>query len=117
MAQQFWHFNDQAGFQHTFGIYHGEESGHFVAYLDDRVMLVDFEIYNDKSYHFYFERELLELKIEKKQNGYLYFLHVDTTSNTALNLEKKQENRLEKMAIILVLTIMVIVLIILFLKG
>jgi hypothetical protein len=65
MAQQFWHFNDQAGFQHTFGIYHGEESGHFVAYLDDRVMLVDFEIYNDKSYHFYFERELLEFKINR----------------------------------------------------
>ncbi len=116
MTQQFWHFHDRAGTEHTFGIYHGDESGHFVAYLDDRVMIIDFGILDDKSYHFYFERELLIFKIEKKDNGFLYHLNVDKTSDTELNLELKKEKREEIHIIILVVCIILIVLLSLYLR-
>ena len=42
MAQQVWNFKDQFGVDHSFGIYHGEESGHFISYLDNQIMHIDF---------------------------------------------------------------------------
>jgi len=38
MGQQSWSFTDYFGTEHNFGIYHGEESGHLVCYLDNSIM-------------------------------------------------------------------------------
>lgn len=116
MTQQFWHFNDQAGVEHTFGICHGEDSGHFVAYLDDRVMIIDFGILDDKSYPFYFERELLIFTIEKKETGFLYSLIADKNADTELNMELKKERKEEFHIIILVVCIVLVVLLSLYLR-
>jgi hypothetical protein len=61
MAQQFWTFHDQRGTEHCFGIYHGESSGHFVAYLDEKVMIIDFGILEDKTYNFFFRARVAEI--------------------------------------------------------
>ncbi len=109
MAQQFWTFHDQSGTEHTFGIFHGEDSGHFVAYLDDRVMIIDFGILDDKTYNFFFERELLKLDIQKKEQEFIYTLNVDKETNTELNVEIKTERKDEIHIIILIIIIVIVV--------
>ena len=116
MAQQFWTFHDQASVEHTFGIYHGEDSGHFVAYLDDKVMIIDFGILDDKSYNFFFERELLKLDIHKLDDGYAYTLNVDKETNTELNVEIKTERKEEIHIIVLIVLIVLVVFLSLYLR-
>ncbi len=117
MAQQFWTFHDQTGTEHSFGIFHGEESGHFVAYLDDRVMIIDFGILDNKSYNFFFERELLRFNIQKKDNEFFYTLKVDKETNTELNVEIKKERKDEIHIIILIILIVVVVFLSLYLRS
>jgi len=116
MTQQFWTFHDQTGTEHTFGIYHNESSGHFVAYLDDRVMIIDFSILDDKSYNFFFERELLKFDIKKRGDEFEYILNVDKETNTELNVELKQERRQEIHIIILIVLIVAVVILTFYLR-
>lgn len=116
MAQQFWHFFDQTGVEHTFGIYHSEDSGHFVAYLDDRVMIIDFSILEDKIFHFYFDRELLTFEIKKIEAGFIYTLKVDKDAETELNIELKKERKEEIHIIILTLIILLAIFLTLYLR-
>ena len=116
MAQQFWTFYDQYSVEHTFGIYHGEESGHLVVYLDDRVMIIDFGIINDKSYNFFFERELLKLDIQKIEDGFVYKLNVDKETPTELNVEIKTERKEELHITILIIFIVAMIILTLYLR-
>jgi hypothetical protein len=116
MAQQFWTFHDQSSVEHTFGIYHGEDSGHLVAYLDDRVMIIDFGILDDKSYNFFFERELLKLDIHKNGSGFDYTLNVDKKTPTELNVEIKKERKEEIHIIILILLIVAMIILTFYLR-
>lgn len=68
MAQQVWNFKDQFGVDHSFGIYHGEESGHFISYLDNQIMHIDFMILAEKQYSFYINHELMRFSIQKLES-------------------------------------------------
>ncbi|MDQ3140973.1 MAG: hypothetical protein M3Q56_01875 [Bacteroidota bacterium] len=94
MSQQIWTFNDQFGIPHSFGIHHGEDSGHLVAYLDDQIIIMDFNIKESKDYHFFINHELLRFKIIKDENAFLYTLDADTESSTPYNdsIKKEEEN-------------------------
>lgn len=98
MAQQTWDFKDQFGIDHQFGIYHGEDSGHFVGYLDQNIMFIDFKIIEDKEFNFYVNHELMKFKISKDPSGdFTYSLAADTESNTPYNnYIKKNENEYKK---------------------
>ena len=109
MNQQVWTFYDQRGIHHSFGIYHGELSGHFIAYLDDKILIIDFGILADKRYSFFFERELLHFDIIKKSHGFEYSLIVDKKSDTEFNRELKKEKKEELHIILLILLIIIAV--------
>ena len=73
MAQQVWNFKDQFGVDHSFGIYHGEESGHFISYLE-------------KQYSFYINHELMRFSIQKiGEHQFKYDFTSDTESSTPFN--------------------------------
>ncbi|MBK6545486.1 MAG: hypothetical protein IPO78_03180 [Saprospiraceae bacterium] len=102
MTQQVWTFYDQGGMDHVFGMYHGEQSGHFVAYLDQKILIIDFGIVADKTYTFFFEQELLNFHILKKPDGFEYELKVDTKAKTQLNLNRNSERRDELHIVLLI---------------
>lgn len=107
MAQQVWTFYDRAGTFHTFGIYHNEDSGHFLAYLDNKIMIIDFNIKDNKEYSFYFEEELLHVKLISGTEGFEYELVNDLSAKTPLNVrlekEKKQETHILVLIILIIL--------------
>ena len=65
MAQQVWNFQDQFGNEHSFGIYHSPISGHFVSYLDNNILNIDFKVLDNKEYRFYMNHELMKFSITK----------------------------------------------------
>ncbi|MFT4566419.1 MAG: hypothetical protein ACI9FN_001375 [Saprospiraceae bacterium] len=72
MSESRWTFYDpQAGTQ-TIGIYHGDKSGHVIVYHDNNVMIIDFEIFQSKTYSITFNNSLITLSIEQDGNGFSY---------------------------------------------
>lgn len=72
MSESRWTFYDpQVGTQ-AIGIYHGHQSGHVVVYHNGNIVLIDFEIFEPKSYSIHFNNSLITLSIEREDNTYSY---------------------------------------------
>ena len=67
--QKQWSFQDVTGHHYYIGLYHGQESGHFLLYINDKVSIIDFDILDTKSYSMYIGNELFRLNIEKNEKG------------------------------------------------
>ena len=50
-------------------MYHGQESGHFLLYINEKISIIDFDILDDKSYSLYIGNELFRLNIDKVDHG------------------------------------------------
>ncbi len=90
MSQSNWVYSDQTGQQYQIGLYHGQSSGHLIVYCNWKVILIDFNVLNSKTYSFYFGDELCHLKIDKRGDGYQYgFQQSDETLIAIKNHHKK----------------------------
>ena len=67
MGQQIWNIMDITGEEYVLGIYHGEDSGHVVVYLNNNIIIIDFKILMSKTYHFFIGHEFMQLKIVKNK--------------------------------------------------
>ena len=87
MAQQVWNFQDQFGNEHSFGIYHSPISGHFVSYLDNNILNIDFKVLDNKEYRFYMNHELMKFSITKTNaNEFIYSSVINIFSLFDLNI-------------------------------
>lgn len=68
MSQWRWTFYDPHEGTQTLGLYHGEESGHVMIYLNHKVVVIDFMVHESKSYSLVVNDLLVKL-ILKKNNG------------------------------------------------
>ena len=110
MGQQSWSFTDYFGTEHNFGIYHGEESGHLVCYLDNSIMHINFSIKDDYQFSFFMEEELLIFKIKKINESYEYSFELDKESQTPLNVKRKTEEKNNKYRIMIGIIIALLIL-------
>jgi len=55
-------------------MYHGDDSGHLILFVNSEIILIDFNQTKDNSYSFFIENQLLEFSIEKKSAAYNYLL-------------------------------------------
>ena len=115
MAQQVWHMKDISGVEYTLGLYHGEESGNLMVYLNNAIMIIDFKIRQSKDYHFYIGREFMHLRIQKISEQYEYSLTVDTETDTPYNLSIRKQAREEQNLMMMGMGIVIILLILFFL--
>ncbi len=93
MGQQIWNMDSVTGEHYTLGLYHGEESGNVVIYLNNEIFLIDYKILEQKSYNFFIGNEFMKLTIKKMKEDFEYLLEVDTETPTPLNSAmKKQED-------------------------
>lgn len=98
MGQQIWNMDSVTGDHYTIGLYHGEESGNVVLYMNNEVFLIDFNILEDKNYHFFVGHEFMCLSILRKNEEYFYNLQVDKDTPTPLNTAiRKSEAADEKL--------------------
>jgi hypothetical protein len=73
---------------------HGAESGHLLVYCDAKIILIDFEILEDKTYSFFIDEQLCEISIEKINGQFYYSFEINKTADTPRNnLRKKIERR------------------------
>ena len=106
-----WTYLADQGKRHHVGLMHGAESGHLLVYCDARIILIDFEILEDKTYSFFIDEQLCEISIERINGQFYYSFEINKTANTPRNnLRKKIERRhlfqgLMLMACILLLTV------------
>ena len=70
MSQSLWTYYDPSYGTQTVGVYHGDDSGNLVVFCNNKVVMVDFEVKNTKSYSFYINKCLIELKLKKKEKSF-----------------------------------------------
>lgn len=95
MAQQNWHLTGIWGRKYLVGLYHGTDSGHLVVHLNQKVLLVDFNVLEPKVYSFFIDQELYELTINRQGPEFAYDLRVNTEAETPRNLERKANDKKE----------------------
>lgn len=96
VGQLRWTYLGDSGQQYKVGLYHGENSGHLLLYVNSSPVLIDFSVSDSKKYSLFIGDELCDLVLEKK-NGNFYYglipnLTVDTDLNRARKLLNKQDN-------------------------
>jgi len=57
-----WTYLADAGKKHHVGLMHGAKSGHLLVYCDSKILLIDFNVLEDKTYTFFIDVESRHLK-------------------------------------------------------
>ena len=70
MSECRWTYYDPTGGTQTLGLYHGDQSGHVMIYLNEKVVLV--MVHNSKSYSFMVNEHLLKLNLQKENGKFQY---------------------------------------------
>jgi len=74
MAQLNWTYFSLTGMPYSIDMYHGEESGHLILFVNSAIILIDFKQTESKKYSFFIEQQLLEFEIDKKQDTFEYIV-------------------------------------------
>lgn len=74
MSQWSWTYYDPNQGTQTVGLYHGDQSGHLMVYLNREVVIVDFKVHQSKSYSFMVNENLIKLNLDKSNGKFLYNL-------------------------------------------
>ncbi|MGI9158469.1 MAG: hypothetical protein ACR2K1_01820 [Saprospiraceae bacterium] len=110
MAQINWVLLDYQDRPHRVGLYHGDQSGHVLIHCEMRVIKIDFSVLESKTYTFFLEEELCELRIVKEKTGFSYELVINKKSDTPLNRARKQAQRVELRLLLLYAALFLVVL-------
>ncbi|MEM8583866.1 MAG: hypothetical protein AAGF87_06335 [Bacteroidota bacterium] len=92
MPQYAWTVHGNRGNNYRIGLFHGDQDQHVVIYCNDRVISIDFEVREEKTYSLFVDDLLCEIKIEPKSDGsYAYDCRINDEAPTPLNeLKRKQ---------------------------
>jgi len=93
MNQSHWTYWDDYGRQHVVGILHGANTGHLVVHCNSKVMLIDFNVNEKKTYSFYIDENMCKLNVLPKEGDFKYEFKVDENLNSAKHQLKKSEDR------------------------
>ncbi len=81
------------GKQYHVGLYHGEISGHVVIHSGGKVIMADFSVTESRTYSFFLEDDLCEVRLEKGPAGFSYACIINREVDTPLNREIKSRDR------------------------
>lgn len=84
---------DECGGQHRIGLYHGANSGHVLIYCNARIVVIDFSVWDSKTYTFFIEDELCEIQLDRVKGGFTYDFEVNKTADTPKNKQRKRRER------------------------
>lgn len=94
MAQTGWVWVDNKGNKYRVGIYHGDQSGHVAIHCNLRIVQIDFSVQDSRTYTFFIDEELCEIRLEKHKNGrFSYDFQINKTANTPRNQIRKADER------------------------
>ncbi|MCB0680120.1 MAG: hypothetical protein KDC32_04100 [Saprospiraceae bacterium] len=88
-----WTYVGGVGDNHHVGLFHGKRTGHVLIHCDRRVIVVDFSVLEDKTYSFFINEELCEVRLERRGDRFYYTFHINTEVDTPRNKARKQIER------------------------
>jgi len=74
LAQKQWLIYPHSPKEHLVGVYHGEDSNHFILYVDQKILKILFNQTEELSVSFIVEEILYQLKVTKVDGEYEYEL-------------------------------------------
>ena len=78
--QYTWTYTDPPNTIYNIGLYHGLDTGHVMVYCNDSIVIIDFNILEQKKYSFYIGEEFFELFLNKNEDGsFSYELKINNT--------------------------------------
>ncbi len=88
MSQWRWTFYDPHEGTQTLGLYHGEESGHVMIYLNQQVVIIDFMVHQSKSYSIVVNDLLVKLNLKESNGLFSYDFEGELTVPTVGVLDR-----------------------------
>ena len=55
-------------------MYHGDDSGHLILFVNAEIILIDFNKKTEHTYSFYIENQLIKFEIKEKDDEYEYIV-------------------------------------------
>ncbi len=80
MSQWRWTFYDPHQGTQTLGLYHGEDSGHVMIYLNQKVVIIDFMVKKTKSYSLVVNELLVKLNLVENNGEFTYDFESQNTA-------------------------------------
>lgn len=111
MAQLNWTYYSLTGLPYQIDMYHGDDSGHLILFVNHEIILIDFDKKENHTYSFYIENQLLEFSISEKDLEYEYVLTPQLPSAEGIPKEKYFDQHFWIPLIILIIAINLILLI------
>lgn len=71
-------------------MFHGMRTGHLLVHCNKRIMLIDFRVLKSKSYSFFLDDELCEIKLERKGDHFFYSFDINREVDTPRNRHRKK---------------------------
>ncbi len=69
---------------------HGVESGNLIIFLEGKVLLIDYDVFEKADYTFFIDEEFCKISITKKKNKFQYQFDVLDDVDTPLNKRRKE---------------------------
>jgi hypothetical protein len=114
LAQLNWTYYSLTGQPYLIDVYHGDESGRLILFVNSEIILIDFNQKERNTFSFYIENQLLELCINEKEDKYDYVL----TPQMPPSIDAPEEKYFdEHFWIPLIILIIAVNLILLFVKN
>jgi len=64
-----------------------------MVYLNSKVILIDFQVLETKTYSFFIEEELCEIEVERKDDRFAYGFKINQDVDTPLNRQRKEREK------------------------
>ncbi|NJC28088.1 hypothetical protein [Neolewinella antarctica] len=117
MPQLSWSITGHTGQIYRLGLFHGDADGHVVVHCNDKVMAIDFNVAESKTYSVFLDQELCEVSIDHTGgNNFDYDCRinreVDTPLNERRNKLKEEDRRMEQLQLIGLLAVGIVLLLI-----
>lgn len=90
MNQRQWIYLGPYGRHNKIGLMHGADSGNVMIYYNDKIITIDFKVFESKKYKFFVDEKLCEVLIikHKKQDSYRYEFKFDNKTKTDYNVRR-----------------------------
>ena len=93
MSQYNWTYVGGGGRNFRVSLFHGDKTGHVLILLNGRILLIDFNIRQSKTYSFFIEEEFCEVRLERRGEEMYYFFEINKKVDTPLNRDRRKQNR------------------------
>lgn len=118
MPQYSWNITGHRGNNYKLGLFHGDKTQHVVLHCNDKVVQIDFEVRESKTYTVFLDHELCEVSIDHTGgNHYDYSCRINHEAATPLNQLRKshrdEQSRLEKTRVIIAACVVLLVVVLL----